>query len=269
MIKDIENISNWIRKKDPVEQLQQCKHVLPKIYNPVIARYKIHATDPNKAFHFLVDMKTNRVMVTSHNPELIRVLSRMPNTFQLYNLTCGDVAGAKKWKLHEGFDFEYPWNAEALDMQFFINESILSVKPMTPEEIYYFFLVQQKAILVNVILETLETMRLDSNPCNLSYQQSIYIEKYQQAKLVLERNVTADHKNEYYYVADWASIKQIDLQSAAKDIKINHELLHQRISKTEYARLLYINKIRDEKDLNQLPEILKDFRMFNFGYLKL
>jgi hypothetical protein len=269
MTTDIEKITNWIRKKDPIEQLQQCKQVLPKIYNPVIARYKVHAIDQNKAFHFLVDMKTNRVMVTSHNPELIRVLSRMPNTFQLYNLTCGNIPGAKKWKLHDGFDFEYPWNAEALDMQFFINESILSVKPMTPEQIYYFLLVQQKAVLLNVILETLETMRLDSNPSNLIYQQSIYNEKYQQAKLVLEGNITADHENEYFYVADWAAIKQIDLQAAAKDIKINHELMHQRISKTEYARLLYINKIREETDLKRLPEIMKDFRMFNFGYLKL
>jgi len=269
MKKQIENISNWIRSNDPVEQIQQCKKVLPKIYNPVIARYKIHATDENRVFHFLIDMKTNRVILATHNIEVIRVLSRMPNMFANYNLTCGDIAGVKKWKLHEGFDFEYPWNAEALDVMFFINESIISVKPLTNEQIYYYFLVQQKAILINVILETLETMRLDSNPCNLLYQQSIYIEKYQQAKLVLEHNVIADHENKYFYVADWAAIKQIDMQSAARDIQLNHELMNHRISKTEYARLLYINKIRDENDLMQLPEIMKDFRMFNFGYLKL
>lgn len=266
---DIQNIKNWIREKDPVKQIDQCKLVLNKIYKPDIKKYKIHATDVTKPFHFLIDMKTNRVMVATHNPEIVRVLSRMPNTFQLYNLTTQSQAGCKQWSLHEGFDFEFPWNSVALDMQFFINASQLSPDPLTSEEIYYYYLVQQKAVMINLINQILETMRLDCNPSNLTYQESIYIEKYNQALKVIERGIEQDFENEYYYVADWAAIKKLDLIAAAKDIKLNYELMHHRLSKIEYARLLYIDKIREETDLQQLPEILKDFRMFNFGYLKL
>lgn len=269
MITDIQKISNWIREKDPVKQIKQCKTVLNKIYSPVVKRYKVHATDLSKPFHFLVDMKTNRIMLATHNPELVRVLSRMPNTFQLYNLTVEDVPGCKKWHLNEGFDFEFPWNSVALDVQFFINASESSPTPLTSEEIYYYYLVQQKAVIINLINQILETLRFDCNPSNLTYQESIYIEKYNQAIKVIERDIEHDYENEYFYVADWASIKGLDLQAAAKDIKLNYELMHHRLSKTEYARLLYIDKIRKETSLQNLPEILKDFRMFNFGYLKL
>lgn len=269
MTTDIDNIKNWIREKDPIKQIEQCKIVLNKIYKPIIKKYKVHAKDITKPFHFLIDMKTNRIILATDNPELVRSLSRIPNKFQLYNLTTQGQAGCKDWSLNDGFDFEFPWNSIALDVQFFINASQLATEPLTAEQIYQYYLIQQKAVMINLINQILETMRLDCNPSNLTYQESIYIEKYNQALRVIEREIENDYENEYYYVADWASIKKLDLLSAAKDIKLNHELMHHRLSKIEYARLLYIDKIREETDLQQLPEILKDFRMFNFGYLKL
>lgn len=268
--KEFDKIKNWVRSKDPVEQIKQCKDVLGRIYNPQYRQYNpVHAVDKDRPFHFLVDIKTNRIMLATHNSELVRILSRIPNTFQIYNLTTSHIPGCKDWIINEGFDFEYPWNSKALDVQFFINASQLAETPLTHEEIYYYFLIQQKAVLINVILCVLESMRLDCNVSDNTYQESIYIEKYRQAMDVLTNNITEDRENKYYYVTDWASVKNLDNVSAARDIKINYELMHHRLAKIEYARLLYIDKIRNATELHQLPEILKDFRMFNFGYLKL
>jgi hypothetical protein len=265
-----EMIKNWIREKDPIKQIDQCKSVLGRIFNPQYKQYTpVHATDMNKPFHFLADMQTNRILLATHDAELVRVLSRLPNTFQLYNLTTTKIPGCKQWELNDGFDFEFPWNSMALDIQFFINASQLAAEPLTTDEIYYFHLVQQKAILISLINSILESMRLDCNVSNLTYQESIYNEKYRQALEVIENGIYHDYENMYYYVSDWASIKNLDLIPAARDIKINHELMHHRLAKIEYARLSFIDKIRNETDLMKLPEILKEFRMFNFGYLKL
>ena len=254
-----EKIKNWIRSKDPVEQINQCKDVLGRIFIPQYRRYNsVHAKDLTKPFHFLIDMKTNRIMLATHNAELVRVLSRMPNTFQLYNLTTTNIPGCKDWILNDDFDFEYPWNSKALDVQFFINASQLAETPLTHEQIYNYFLVQQKAVLINVILGVLYSMRLDCNVSDNLYQESIYHEKYEQAKEVIKNKIYHDYENQYYYVSDWASIKNLDLISAAKDIKINHELMHHRLAKIEYARLLFIDKIRNETRLDSLPEILKE-----------
>jgi hypothetical protein len=270
MTTDIEKIKNWIRSKDPVLQITQCKDILGKIFNPQYrSNNPVHATDMSKPFHFLIDIKTNRIMLATHNSELIRILSRIPNTFQVYNITVSQIPGCKDWKLNEHFDFEYPWNSKSLDVQFFINASELAVEPLTSDEIYYYFLIQQKAVLISVILAILESMRLDCNVSDNTYQESIYREKYEQALKVIENNIFHDYENEYYYVTDWASIKELDLVSAARDIKLNHDLLHHRLSKIEYARLMFIDKIRKEETLSNLPVILKEFRMFNFGYLKL
>lgn len=267
---DLDKIKNWIRSKDPILQIKQCKDILPKIFNPQYREVNpIHATDMSKPFHFLIDIKSNRIILATHNQELPRILSRIPNTFQVYNATISQISGCKDWTLSDGFDFEYPWNSKSLDVQFFINANEVAEKPLTTEEIYYYFLIQQKAVLISVILSILETMRLDCNVSSNTYQESIYREKYEQAIKVIKDNILQDYDNEYYYVADWASIKQIDLISAARDIKINHDLLHHKLCKIEYARLMFINKIREEQTLSNLPLILKEFRMFNFGYLKL
>ena len=126
-----------------------------------------------------------------------------------------------------------------------------------------------KGKLLNIILSVLESMKLECNVNTSIYQTSIYQEKYNQAIKVIEGNVESDKQNLYYYVNDWAAVRDISLLSAAKDIKINYELTHQRLSKIEYARLLFTDKIRNETDINNLDKILSDFRMFNFGYLKL
>lgn len=260
----------WIRSTDPVAQIQKCKEVLPKIYwSNYFMNNNVHATDMNKPFHFLIDMKTNRIMLATHNSELVRVLARTPNTFQLYNLAITKIPGCKDWNINENFDFEYPWNSIALDMQFFDNKSITADKSLTTDQIYFYYLIQCKAKLLNMILGVLETMRLDCNISTNTYQESIYREKYEQALKVVENNIYHDYENEFYYVSDWASIKGIDLVSAAKDIKINHELMHHRLSKIEYARLMVTDKIRNETKIENLETILSDFRMFNFGYLKL
>lgn len=263
-------IKYLIRSKDPVSQIQQCKEVLPRIYQShYYINNDVHATDMSKPFHFLVDMKTNRIMLATHNHELVRVLSRTPNTFQLYNLTISKIPGCKDWNLNDNFDFEFPWNSIALDMQFFDNKSIDSDTLLNAEQIYHYYLIQCKAKLLNMVLGVLESMRLDCNISNNTYQESIYREKYEQALKVVENIIYHDYENQYYYVSDWAAVKGLDLLSAAKDIKINHELMHHRLSKIEYARLMIIDKIRNETEIGNLETILSDFRMFNFGYLKL
>mgnify|MGYP003338644733 FL=1 len=68
-----EKIKNWIRSKDPVEQINQCKDVLGRIFIPQYRRYNsVHAKDLTKPFHFLIDMKTNRVLLATHNAEIGR-----------------------------------------------------------------------------------------------------------------------------------------------------------------------------------------------------
>lgn len=261
-------LSNWIREKDPVRRHHKSVTVMNEIFTHSMKLNKAHATDLSKPFHALIDNSSHRVMFVTHNSELIRTLGRIPNMICVYNATTIPTIGCRLWEVPETFDPEYPWNFISLDQLHYQQKFVECNDIMTVEEIYNSYLIWVKAVLLNDILAIIETLRIE-DISTLSYQQLIYAEKYKQAKQVLHSSVTEDLDNEYYYVSDWAEINGYTLIESAKDIVLNYECIQHRLAKTEYVRNMFIKIVREEKDLANMPKILKDFSMFNFGYLRL
>lgn len=239
-----------------------------EIFTHSMKNNKAHATDLSIPFHALIDNSSHRVMYVSHNSELIRTLGRIPNMICVYNATTVPTVGCRLWEVPEHFDPEYPWNFISLDQLHYQQKFVEAKELMSVEQIYDSYLIYIKAVLLNDILSTIETLRIE-DISQLSYQQLIYSEKYKQAKEVIDNNILVNSENKYYYVSDWAEINGYTLTESAKDIILNYECIQHRLAKTEYVRNMFVKIIREEKDLSNMPKILKDFAMFNFGYLRL
>ena len=261
-------MKQWIRDKDPVKRHHKSVAVMNEIFTHSMKLNKAHATDLSKPFHALIDNSSHRVMFVSHNSELIRTLGRIPNMICVFNASTKPTIGCRLWEVPETFDSEYPWNFISLDQLHYQQKFIESKEIMTVDEIYNSYLIWVKAVLLNDILSTIETLRIE-DVSTLQYQELIYAEKYRQAKEVIDKGIVEDSDNKYYYVNDWADINNYSLCESAKDIVLNYECIQHRLAKTEYVRTKFIKMIRDETDLANMPKILKDFTMFNFGYLRL
>jgi hypothetical protein len=261
-------MKQWIREKDPLKQHVKSVSVMNEIFTHPMKLNKAHATDLSIPFHALIDNTSHRVMFVSNSSELIRTLGRIPNMICVFNATTKPTIGCRLWEVPETFDSEYPWNFISLDQLHYQQKFIESKEIMTIEEIYNSYLIWVKAVLLNDILATIETLRIE-DVSTLQYQELIYSEKYRQAKQIIDNDIVEDTENLYYYVSDWAKVNDYSLRESAKDIVLNYDCIQHRLAKTEYVRNKFIKMIRDETDLANMPKILKDFTMFNFGYLRL
>ena len=220
--------------------------------------------DTNKVFHYISDRRTKRIVLFHNDHELIRTLSKLPNTQVCYNVSLTSHIGARAWEIPKSLDYACPWNYEDGTQIVYENVCREIAEPLSYNNMYDYYLVYNKSAALEIILGTMNMLRDELGLSKDPTQLFIYNEKYQQAKSFIE-NGSLDIP----YVESWASIKGYDTITAAKDIKINYELFQLKLSKMEHARLYFVDKVMRETDALNMNEILREFRMFNFGYMKL
>ena len=136
--------------------------------------------------------------------------------------------------------------------------------PLSHDQMYEFYLLNQKYQLLTIMFSIIKTLQNELGYPMEPIQSSIYQEKYRQACNVLD-----GIDSEKQYIESWAEINGYDLLTSAKDIKLNYDLFHIKLSKLENVRLMFIKKVIAEQDVLNMGNLLDDFKMFNFGYMKL
>jgi hypothetical protein len=179
-------------------------------------------------------------------------------------VTVNNHIGSRNWVIPEELDYKCPWNYEDMTQKVYSNSCKKLEIPLSYEQMYEFYLINQKYQLLHIMFNIIKTLQNELGYPMDPIQSAIYQEKYRQATNYLN-GIDSDKQ----YIESWAQINDYDLSTAAKDIKLNYDLFHIKLSKLENVRLMYIKKVIAEQDVLNMGSLLDDFKMFNFGYMKL
>ena len=101
------------------------------------------------------------------------------------------------------------------------------------------------------------------------YQDVIYDLKYREAKEIVEKNIDSDEDNNWPFVSDYAKIMNIDLQTASKEIVLQHKFFKSFLLNTERLRIKFKKIIQDCSDITKIKSIVSQFKAESIVYAKL
>jgi hypothetical protein len=118
------------------------------------------------------------------------------------------------------------------------------------EDLDHIILTNQKAHFLDKIYDFINEWYLLNT--NTEFQQNVYFMKYLEVKDIIFNKIEKDDIGEYPHTTGYAKLKDISLQQAAKQIKLQYENLSAVISEVELLRLKYKNLIVDEVEFDLL-----------------
>jgi hypothetical protein len=133
------------------------------------------------------------------------------------------------------------------------------------DEVNYFILMNQKLKLVDIITDSV-CMQKSRSTYKMPYEHVLLIGKLHEIEKITSNNITSDELNEYPIVSSYAKFRNISFETAVTEIQfqIKHDFTY--ISELEYLRLKYTKIVRDETSIENLKNILDDFKNEVYGY---
>lgn len=150
-------------------------------------------------------------------------------------------------------DKSWEWCKNSSTEKWELNSNIASY-----EDLDYFILMNQKVSAMDWLLTRTAFYRKLYAERSLG-QDLIYTSKYLEAKDIIEKNITVDATYEYPFVSSYASLTDVPLQNAAREIILQWQIQSGFLSENENLRIKYTRKIREEKSLSNLKAILISF----------
>ena len=193
----------------------------------------------------IVDSQTRRIVHFSNYINVLRVL-REHSLSLVMNIT-------KDYQSRINYMID-PWNyvlsADGL-LVFDPNHDLSS------NDLQRFILLREKSFAYEYISSRMEFFHLSAFRGELKHQSEIYETKARQAKLVLLYEKT--NYEDTFFVHDWAELRGIDLQTAAKEIQFKNDNAKIFLASIEYMRLKYTILIFDEQNIDNIANIIQQF----------
>jgi hypothetical protein len=213
--------------------------------------YKKQSNILNGYKHFVYDTANKRILGISLNTHTLNKASDsfLNTTMFLHGKPC---------TLTEGFDSLHPF-LYCIDEDNF--RIFKSPEPLTDNELYYYALISEKIAALDYIILTIANYRRRFF-ANTIFQNEIYEFKFQEAIEILKLNlneITDDIEFQYPYVCGYAKIEGLDLQTAAKEIKLRYEFVYTKSAVIENLRLKYTKKLIECQDITLIPVIMEEF----------
>ncbi len=95
---------------------------------------------------------------------------------------------------------------------------------------------------------------------SLLFQETIFAAKEQQARRLKEAQYDPALVSEVPYVSQYAEIKGVSLKEAADEILLRAQFFHEFLLKTERARLVLFQKIRNASTVEEVTSILNNYK---------
>ena len=86
-----------------------------------------------------------------------------------------------------------------------------------------------------------------------------HFEKYIESMDILNNNIAEATDGKYPYVSGYANIINMDIQSAARIIKLQYETKSATMAEYENSRIKYVQKILAEQDIKNIVPIVEAF----------
>lgn len=125
-------------------------------------------------------------------------------------------------------------------------------------ELYQAILDIQKVAAIDFITSRIKRNSRSINRY-LTYQQKIYFCKYIESIDILNNNITEDPDKKFPYVTGYAEVVGTDLQTAARNIKLQYETRASKEAEYENSRIKHIANIKNETKLENLKNLIAAF----------
>ena len=124
---------------------------------------------------------------------------------------------------------------------------------------------QQKINLVDIITDSV-CMQKSRATYKLPYEHILLVGKLHEIEKITSSNIISDQLNEYPITSSYAKFRNIEFKDAVAEIQfqLQHDFTY--ISELEYLRLKYTKIVRDETNIENLKNILEDFKNEIYGY---
>lgn len=133
------------------------------------------------------------------------------------------------------------------------------------DELKDIILTNQKIYVMDIMNNKIESYRSNVTK-HLNSQDFVHTAKYLEAKEILEKNITEDILLKYPFTTGYASLKGIDLQESARRIIIQYEIQCSYLAESENVRMKYKEKLLNEKNIENLRNLLNDFMTEHHKY---
>lgn len=205
-------------------------------------------------FSALIDYRTNIVLTVSNwDPGITLLTECIPDSMRLYNATHPNYRDS--FFLAALKPHEYPrWTWDFGTRSFKESPKHL----ITPS-------VEKNAALATAKLSAFITIAFGLNKIRsgfatgLLFQETIYLAKKLQAQSFRDNGYKDETILEYPYVLQYADNAHISFRQAADDIIFKAKLGDELLSKTEFLRIMYYDKIKYAKDQDEITAIVKKF----------
>jgi hypothetical protein len=119
-------------------------------------------------------------------------------------------------------------------------------------------LAEEKRKAIEKIMANLNSAR-NTLMNGLIFQETVYMEKRNQAKAFQDMGYDENRMLEFPYVVQYADFAGITLRQAADDILLQSKFDEDVLAKTDLLRMKYYKRVKEAESINQLPAILEDF----------
>ena len=206
-----------------------------------------------KFINRLVDHK-GRLYLVTHNKtkQVLHVTTELAVARSMLDQLFGQlqITISNNRSLPNPFYFIRPWTTK------FVNHK-LTIPDVTIQDDPEYILLGKRFWATELLINQIKRFHTHLLQGDLPHQQRIYDTKAQQARAVIDDQVTTFERT--YYVHGWSEIKGISLQQAATEIIFKHEENDIHLFQIEQLRLKYQTKIKNAVDDGQLASIINEF----------
>ena len=201
--------------------------------------------------HILFDTRNNRIIGCFLNVSTINKFKQFfPNVNSfLYANHCKTIA--------VDFDTRYAYQYH-IDLT---SHNISKLEMPSFDDMYHYALLNEKMHFINYLgWKSVRYIRRFAN--DSLFQIDIYTIKYKEAMEIIESNIdnfTEDTSVKYPFVYNYAKIENIDLLTAANNVKDQYNSFRNKILDIENLRLSFNKKIIECDDITKLPAIHDEF----------
>jgi len=225
-------------------------------YTSIAYKTIIKKNGPN--VHILASHLDNRVVVCSVWTETINsLLDVSSNCFVRHSINFDETNNSQ--------------NINCLEPYLFYCQRenyVKKEKEFTFNELYYYNLMIEKGAALDTMNGNINHYRRTVLNA-IVYQDVIYDLKYREAKEIIEKNIDLDEDNNWPFVSDYAKIMNVDLQTASKEIVLQHKFFKSFLLNTERLRIKFKKIIQDCSDITKIKSIVSQFKSESIIYAKL
>lgn len=217
--------------------------------------YKKKNYNKNQTYHALLEQKTDKILaLTTHMISVTKLSETIHNSYCVYYINTPNIHFIPKI-----IDFDYISHVISFD-NFNIEEMFRYriykgklLKDVEITDILYSNLIANKGFALDYINKFITHFRRPFN-MDIGLQQETYHLKHHETLDFF------DNKRDFYpFIQSYSELKNITLEQAAKEIKIQSEFYLYSLSNIENLRIKYTNLILDLNNEADIDTVLSDF----------